>query len=364
MSANTTTLSTQDDWEVWREQFEAFARSKRIWDIIIGKTDELPEPENPEKAEKSERGPASSTRSSSITPPGNVSPKQAFKERQFKWSIYQHDLKEFEKQQKALADTKVWIQNTVKSRLQSDNCSPAESITKWYLNLEQSVGISQFLIRENAMKAYKQAIRTPKIRDIHTWLADWESAMQRGIRWKIASTSTPQEWFADFINAVAPLHPTWVESYSIAQQKAVEDESISYRTVSQDFRSRLGTALSRPKVARGSFGPTFADAEGSVKLEVDESSEGPETGKQSSKRKRGSTKTGDRPRSIPQDKRSPCKGCMQIHDWRKCFYLFPEQATEWFKPNKDIQSLVDRKLKTDKEFAEEVAEEKVRQANE
>jgi hypothetical protein len=369
------TLNTQDDWEVWRDQLEALARSKRIWEIVTGEAIEDSEPVNPEST--ANKPPASSTRSST-TPPGTSSLDQALRERQFKWSIYQHELKEFDKQQKALADTKAWILNTVKPRLQSNNCSPADSIAKWFENLKKSVGISDFLIREKAIQEYKQAIKTPRIRDIHTWLADWEMAMQRGTRWQIAQVATPQDGFNDFLNAVAPLHPTWVESYSIAQQEAVENKSISYRKVSQDFRSRLGTALSRPKVAKGSFGPTFAEADVREELEGDESEKDPDTAT-TRKRKRGSAnKASDRAITGPRSRRmsprndraitgpgsrrmSPCKACLQPHDWRKCFYLFPSLASVWFKPNKDIEVFVIHLLETNQEFADQVKQERARQ---
>ncbi|KAL2801508.1 hypothetical protein BJX63DRAFT_438782 [Aspergillus granulosus] len=283
-SNQTVTLNTQDDWEVWRDQLEALARSKRIWEIVTGEAIEISKPSNPESLANTR--PATNTQSST-TPLETPSPEHAFMERQFKWNVYLHELKEFEEQQKALADTKAWILRTVKPRVQSNNCNPADSIAQWFENLKKSVGISNFLIREKATKEYKQAIETPEIGNIHAWLADWEAAMQRGIRWKIAQVITPQDWFNDFLNAVAPLHPTWVESYSIAQQEAVENESISYRKVSQDFRSRLGTALSRPKMDEDSFGPTFAEADVREELEGDESKEEPDTA-QTRKRKRGS----------------------------------------------------------------------------
>ncbi|KAL2801756.1 hypothetical protein BJX63DRAFT_438525 [Aspergillus granulosus] len=384
------TLYTRNDWEVWRAQLEAIARSKSIWEIVTGKQLEASKPVDPEALSMS-RPPANSTRSST-TPTGTS--EQSQQDRIFNWNVYTHRLKEFKEQQKAIEDTRAWILSTVNPDIQPNNCEPAESIAQWFKNLEKSLGMSTFQLKELATTEYIQAIKPPRTRDIHAWLANWEVAMQKGLRWKIGRVSSCQDWFNDFMNAVNPLYPTWVESYTIARKGEVEKGSLSYREVSDDFHSRLGTAQPRHKVARGSFGPTFAEAEVGDKLEGDESEEEPDTAK-TRKRKRGSThKASDRVMSGPGSRRmsprndramsgpgsrrmspppdrvmsgpgsrriSECKACLRKHDWRRCFYLFPSLASEHFKPKENIVRYTKYILETDQEFADQVKQERARQ---
>ncbi|KAL2810239.1 hypothetical protein BJX63DRAFT_321646 [Aspergillus granulosus] len=354
MTANsnqTAILNTENDWEDWRGQLEALARTKKIWEIVTGEQAEATEPIDPESSYNS-RPPANSTRSST-TPSAS---EQTHQERQFNWNVYTHRLKEVREQQMAVADTKAWILSTVNRKIRSSNCEPAESIAQWFKNLERSHGMSTYRIKDKVKREYLQAIKTPRVRDIHEWLEIWEKAMQKGLQWKIGRVISCQDWLDDFLNAVSPLHPNWVESYIMTHEEEIEKGTISYRQVSQSFRSRLGIAQPRHKVAKGSFGPTFAEAEVRDESEGDESEKDEPDIAKARKRKRGGTNkvpdrapTGPRSRRMsPLDNRAStgpgsrrmlsCKACLRKHDWRQCLYLFPDLAVAHFKPNEERTS--------------------------
>ena len=63
------------------------------------------------------------------------------------------------------------------------------------------------------------------------------------------------------MNALAGILPNWSESYAIHKGDEVEDETITFRTVANDLRKVVDRKQKGTQIAKGSFGPTFAEAE-------------------------------------------------------------------------------------------------------
>ncbi|KAA8641551.1 uncharacterized protein ATNIH1004_011687 [Aspergillus tanneri] len=174
-----------------------------------------------------------------------------------------------------------------------------------------------------AREAYQKAIKTPKPRDINTWINNWELAMQKGIKAKIAVATSLTDWIKDFLNAVRSLNPHWVESYWINKKQDIQEESLSFRMVAQDFRDSMNRmGLPQGKIAKGSFGPTFgtqdegsdASISGTHGRDSDEDKAPAPDTRRSRKRKqrtesRGSPK--EFKRNNPGSSR-PCKGLQSL----------------------------------------------------
>ena len=59
---------------------------------------------------------------------------------------------------------------------------------------------------------------------------------------KLPVTKDHEEWFDDFMDAVNSVLPNWVPGYRSVKMTDVNENSLSYRTIANDFR------LSRPNL--------------------------------------------------------------------------------------------------------------------
>ncbi|THC87285.1 hypothetical protein EYZ11_013269 [Aspergillus tanneri] len=278
----TVRLTSQDDWEDWQIQFEGLARGKNIWDIITG---DKVERELPFEPNDDDIPPAGSTRSSSTTSHADY---------QLAWTIYRTRLEQYNKQQMDLNKVREWMQKTVSPHIYTVTCDPSEPLKEWYDNLQKNVGIDKSRIQDLAMELYQKALKTPKQKDILSWLNNWENAMQKATKAKLPVASFPKQWIKDFLGVVRPLNPVWVESYWIAQEEKIKTGDLSFRKVSQDFRDSLSRIpnASLAKIAKGSFGPTFAAKEDDSRGDNDSEEEPVPTNKQGQKRKSDSDRSG------------------------------------------------------------------------
>ena len=74
------------------------------------------------------------------------------------------------------------------------------------------------------------------------------------------------EWTQDFFTAVRRITPEWVNSYRIISGKQVDDGTLTFREVANQFRATAADQAkdSKPlRLAKGAFDPSFAgeDAE-------------------------------------------------------------------------------------------------------
>jgi hypothetical protein len=205
-------------------------------------------------------------------------------------------------------------------------------------------------------------------------------------------------WFDDFLEAIKGILPMWAEAYEVNKDPQVEDNTLDYRTVANDLRRVAGKQKNTSKIAKGSFGPTFADdssedATNRIKkvsqrrLEhasdrrikdnhaYDNSDKSIKDRRvhnasdKSIKDHRG-YKTSDKSikdnhdyerlhsskkRRHTSDKSiKVCSACEGPHLTRLCYYIFPKKAPEGWTPHPFIQKLVERNLKDDSTLGEEV----------
>jgi hypothetical protein len=158
--------------------------------------------------------------------------------------------------------------------------------------------------------------------------------MQTATTEGIGAVSSPGDWIKDFLAAVRPLNPYWVEPYWINKKQNIQDGSLSFRLVAQDFRdsmNRMGTSQS--KIAKGSFGPTYKpNGDGRNASVYSDSNENvPVPTRRPQKRKRnpedyGSLEKSKRNNPGPLRTTRDCQACGQLHDWRHYFYLVTNVA--------------------------------------
>jgi hypothetical protein len=391
-STTKTILTSSANWEDWNDRFVSQAIMYDLLGHIQGRDHILPKPVRPVMTEYAQRtrsrptparrpGQGASGQGASeeltLSPDPESDPRGiAFsdltadgqKSFSMAWTFYQDDLKAYEKQQELVRKLKEWISANVSSHYQKTCCKPTESLAKWYEQLKKAAGISKRLEDSIARERYREALKTPKMKDLSSWIDLWEQEMTVAEDKGVLATTRVSEWFEDLLVAVRGILPTWAESYGINKDPFVEDNTLDYRTVANDLRkvaSRHTRTGIPGKIAKGSFGPTFAGEENQHAGSEEAPKRGDEDG---TKRKRGRQSKGKQgsevlPDSTASQKRKTasdevsgkvCRGCEGYHWTQRCFYLFPKKAPEGWIPNPRIQKIVEQKLKEDSTLEEEI----------
>jgi len=204
------------------------------------------------------------------------------------------------------------------------------------------------VVRDKYRTAMKPLTKPP--RDWHSWIAAWEEAMSLGQQKGLSDAKDSAVWFGDLIEAIKPVLTYWTVSYEQNKQEAAENGTLSYRSVANDLRRETRSKIRGGSVAKGSFGPTYAQDSQSPDQSEDED-EGKQTkSKKGKKRHRDSRDS----TSATGGSMERCLVCECIgHQTPDCFYAFPEKAYEGFKPRRKIQKRAEENLKK-KEIITEV----------
>jgi hypothetical protein len=359
-------LKCSDDWENWELQFKGLAVSENLWEYIKGTKVLLTEPIPP--AAESFRRPGSTTRSqgpSSDDDPFANMTNEGQKGFQLAWAVYLDQKGNYKTQHDGIRTLRYWIRKTVLPTYQSVCCEPEESVKDWYDKLKELVSTEETVTKKEIRNKYRQAIKSPSnLKSLPAWIDNWEQVMSQAKKKNLAVAENPLEWFDDCLTAMDPLLPHWVEAYRITKETEVENDDFSYRTLANAIRevARRKVIPSRTKIAKGSFGPTFADHEDQC-AGVNEPNQGDDAMQSKGKQKRKATKkrrrSKDKSPSLDADDKLPssskvCRGCNNFHHFQQCFYLFPEKAPRWFIERAKIREVVNQSLKDDPCLAEEV----------
>ena len=408
-------LNSPQDWEQWHTDFKSMAIMCKVWDYIQGKKNLLLEPIRPPFEDFAVKKTAAATRSQSSGPSrsqptstftiqetqqdsfetltlgpetagfvsGDTPPSTrplAFKDLtaeaqrayQGAWAIYLHDTKTYKDQEDNVYKFKEWLMTSVSPHYRQTCLEPSESLLNWYKNLKDAAGINTYIETNNARRQYREALKPPRnLKEFDNWIDNWEKAMDIAYNKGIAVTQTAAEWFSDLIGTLEKILPTWSEAYELTRTQEVENNTLVYRTVANDLRKVLEKERNRGwKLAKGSFGPTFAgeadqyaaaesppDAEASTGVGTKRQARDYGRGIEAKRRKReeasrdeeaSSTKPTRRDqRKDSSEARRVCRGCEGFHSTKKCYYLLPDQAPEGWTPRTQTRKIVDRNLKKD-----------------
>jgi hypothetical protein len=280
-------LTTSADWEEWNKRFMSQVIMYDLLRHIQGNENLLSKPIRPATADYPQKTRSTTARSRTQThaeAPGQgtsegqtMSPEPDQREATFSdlttdgqksfsmaWTFYQDDTKAYEKQQDLVRKLKEWIAANVSSHYQETCCEPTESMTEWYKNLKMAAGIDTRSEENNAREKYKEALKAPKIKHLAAWVDMWEKTMTVAKKKKVVETTKASIWFQDFLAAIRGTLPMWAAAYGISMDPQVEDGTLDYRKVANDLRREAGQyteTRKASKIAKGSFGPTFAGEE-------------------------------------------------------------------------------------------------------
>jgi hypothetical protein len=390
-------LTTSADWEEWNKRFMSQVIMYDLLRHIQGDENLLSKPIRPATADYPQKARSTTARSRTQTHAEasgqgtsegqTMSPEPDRQEVTFSdltadgqksfsmaWTFYQDDTKAYEKQQDLIRKLKEWIAANVSSHYQETCCEPTESMAEWYKNLKMAAGIDTRSEENNAREKYKEALKTPEVKDLTMWVDLWEKTMTVAKKKKVVETTKTSIWFQDFLAAIRGALPMWAAAYGISKDPQVEDGTLDYRKVANDLRREAGQyteAKSPSKFDKGSFGPAFAGEEdqqpggdvqetpdrGDVQETSDKDFEDA-TERTRDRRTKGKQKykTASQKRKNAPDEISGrvCRGCEGFHPTKHCYYLFPKKAPEEWIPRPHIQEIVEQNLKDDSTLEEEV----------
>jgi hypothetical protein len=373
---NTIILANSAIWQDWVESLETQADMYGLWDHTKGNKPLLPIPVKPRLTDFplkqntptqeviGEINPTSSGQSTiaTATPATGITAgipthitylnmtAEGQKAYNATWSHYQDEAKSFKEQEDNIRKLKQWILANVSAHYQKTCCKGGQSLHQWFENLKKAAGISKRLEDNMARNKYKEAVKTPKIKDLTTWADNWEQVMTDSKRKEVLATTRAPEWFEDVITALKEMFPSWIQAYAINKNSEIENNTLDYRTVANDIRQAASqyTANKPSRVAKSSFGPTFA-GEGSDDPEKDTEK------KSSGKRKR--TDSNRQSFQFPKRRRhnnnddndmdKVCRGFEGFHPTYKCFYIHPDKAPKTWKPQPYLKRAVEEAIRKD-----------------
>ena len=368
-------LKGAEDWESWSTEFKTRAIAANIWRLITPKpgqrnTDPLREEPIAPQLSDYEKKPATARENRAHTAqssgtmqdqPPQPPPEEedelnkprstgelttgARQLLQLDMNYYQQELKAYNKEQEIIEKLKTWVGRTTTGHLRKTCCNPESTLKSWYTKLKEQVGISDGKLFLDARAQYRAATKplskAPK--DPLAWLDTWEQAVTEAKEKKVPEVQVTLAWFEDLSNAIRGFMKEWIVSYELLHQTEIDNGILTFRKLANDLRRELTKSqTSKPGrvVAKGAFGPSFADSDETEQPKEDEQ------GKKKSKSKRKLT-TGE--------SSAKCPACeIQGHTLANCLYIFPEKAKGTFKGRKGRQEEVNKRLEEDNQLQKEV----------
>jgi len=366
-------LKGPEDWEAWNAQFESKAISTDLWRLRSPNEDQedtepFAEKPIPPKISDYDKKLTRETRSQSnatIQPAVQIeevdhankpstaaemttAARQAF---QLDWTLYQHEFKTYTAEREAIDKLRNWVLKTTSEHLIRTACDPKDTLKGWYEKLKEQVGISAIKLKRDARSIYKAANKplTKPPRDALVWLNNWEEAVTLAREKKVPEAENSDTWFEDFSLAIRGFMKDWIVAYEMLHATEIEDGTLTFRKLANDLRKELlktSTPRAGRVVAKGAFGPSFAESEDTDQPKSKEDEPEQEKPRRKGKGKRKMT-TGE--------SSAKCSACeLQGHTLANCLYVFPEKAKGRFHGREDRQEEVNKKLEEDDQLRKEV----------
>lgn len=404
-------LQTFEDWGRWDEEFQTKAMGLHLWDCVNPESDMLmmERPEKPDisafyrriPARMSDQEPQAQSgrqtrysgqstqtiRQSSPEEPVFLIPETTDHHHRarniseltaddkasytFEWKMYEQNYKEYKEQENNCERLKAWVTDTVDYGLRQSSCRPMWDLRTWYSNLKASVGATDREQQATARRKYQTAITTlnkvPK--DFASWITTWEMAANHALVRQTGGMEDPNVWFEDLTKAVQPILGSWIAIYTGIYKEKLEEKTLTIGEVAKDLRKEadqrniLSTREKAPRATRGAFGPTFAGEPASAPTHgVEPEEQGTTSQKRqgsgsSSGQKRKATQSGPARRkkaATVNESEQMCKACDGNHSLANCYYVFPDNAPEYFKERKVIRDAVEHRLRTNQSLKDEI----------
>ncbi|KAL0944245.1 gag protein [Colletotrichum truncatum] len=324
-------LNNPSQWPTWYKVFQGKATDLDVWEQVDPGAENpekrMPKPEPPAFSDYKKKGIPRHTRGSIIevlqTPDIEEEDREEYVQLR---SDYNHDIRIYEREAAALRELRNWVLSTAAEKYVNACCKPTETLQAWMVKLKGVASISNNKQKSAAREEYEKTVKqaaTKRITtkaEIENWLEQWEAAMLKG-----------QEVIAK--TAISAFHATFEAKFHESDNPSISEISAEVRRY---IRIHADTLSTGPRASRGAFATTR---------------EGPkETMPRSTTKKRH--RAAD---SRTQNEMPTCHGCdLPRHLLANCFYCFPEEAYEGWRPSNDIMKKVTERLKADDDLADRV----------
>ena len=266
----------------------------------------------------------------------------------FKFHCYELEVRMYKEQQQYIISLVKWVENTVKPEYTRICCHPEKSIRDWYQSLKTTISMDRTEKALRLNQRYRAAVRpmTRAPKDFDAWVSEWGIIMSEFQQVKPTFYDDAPTWFDDFFAAIRGVRPSWEHNlYGICHEK-LEQGTLTPHILMQKIRNQIlhEKKVGKGSISHGAFGPTFGNTP------KNESQEGAE--KKGKKRSRGE---GNTEKCIVCERGRP-------HPLSQCWYAFPDQAKEGWKPREEISRLARRNLEKDsvKEKIKEASSKRVK----
>jgi hypothetical protein len=288
----------------------------------------------------------------------------------------------------------MYMNKTISEDLQAHCMNDYESLREQYKQLAARGQRAVDNNKKDRRDQYKNAIAPLRNwpRDFPAWVNNWENAYARAAAANVAETKDASTWFEDLIGALKPVAENLTGHLRLSLDKKVKANTLTFNEASNLILTWLDTQPKRAKPAklpmRGAFHTArnsdddySSEAEGAFPaLEAKKQDRGPRAQRGRGDRKAnhqarsgGGNRSGSQAgRRRPRDKddeddeghdrrrprgekkgdqqeksgqRKSCLFCSQFHGV-VCFYIFPDEAPEGWKPNDNLARNISALIKS------------------
>ena len=299
MSTKKVILAKSADWDPWISFVQSRAINSRIWDLV-----------NPDLPDKPQRLQPPLVPTFIIPPAGTPLNKDTLEIYKIQNSLYQTQLAEFERQQRAFGDLISFIQETVAAHVvtyfQKEDPHPWSILRALKLRLAPSDDARNLEIEQR----YHRLCKGSGTQNIEVWLDDWRTTYTQAKKHSVAEVTGIRP-VRDFLMAIRSKEPTFADTQLIMMKH--KTTGIDFYEIVEEFRQyiRLQSLHQSSKDTHSAFA-TKSDPSGAS----------------------------FRGQKLPS---KPCV-CGDAHWLSDCPYLVPEKRTKGWK-DAEKQKKVDEALK-------------------
>lgn len=362
----TITLRDHTDYTGWFTQLQARCVVHNIWDKINPKSTvlETPKPLPVRAPLVTDYTPAVSidipTRPTELSSGGQKAFKEDLEYYKILLEQYKSDRHEYEKERTSMQQIVAFIQSTVSPHLLRTCCLPDKPLRQWITDLQLTVGVDEQIEQERARDRYLSALKPMRsVSQWDTWLAEYDQAATEAETYRVAELSQLNVITKDFLAAVNKVAPIWSTNF---QDNGRFATGMSRKEMMKRFREHM---MMHHPLRSGKHRAFMADdasflAEGGATSQSNEGdAQHAESAPSSNRGRPRNQRTAGRKTTTlkrPSDQGpattggAKCPACGQRHNIRDCYYVNPDKAPEWWKPNETINELIDFKRQHDASF--------------
>ena len=304
-------LSRSEDWEKWFRQLRGHV-DKDIWAFLDPDVNEEDEEEPMEKPVK----PSLRDYNHNAITFANLSQAQQ-KAYEAARGFYNHDLREYNRQQDLLREARSYIQSTVSIAKQT-HLDPSKTEREWILALRDDTAPPDGYMLDKMRERYTNLLKAFKSNKIHPWLDEWEVIMLDCIKYDLPEIQRGL-WLKDLARLFKPISEFCYEQFRKDATDEDKSDPTHFRTVARELREKYEQQKGGRTMRGSAFPATFGDDEDEHQASEDE--------KPSQKgRKRPGSQQDEKGSKKPA---TQCSGCeLKGHKLRDCWYIFEDLKPE------------------------------------